>query len=248
MHSGSFFQNYTLHILSGTVIYYRTAFFNNPCLFSRNLFIRISQIFRMLETDRGNNADHRPLNHIGGIKPSSKSGFQDHIFHMALIKDIDSHQKQQFKKSRMRKRIRIFFEKIMDDIHDPLKRFQKQFIRHRFLIQLKTFINIHQMRRSKKSGLLSCSCQNRRQISTDGTFPVGPRHMNQLHAAFRMPHGFKYHAGILQRIFCRKPGCIINIINRFFVSHPILQAGPAVLLPGPSFVCIFQVFPSPLQF
>ena len=229
MHLRGFCQNHILHVPAGSVVDHRTAFLDDPCFFSGNQRVRVSQILRMVQADRRDHAHQRFFNHIRSVEPPSQAGFQHRVFHPVFVEQIHSHQEQKFKKGRMGKSIRTLLKERMHRLHHGLESFQEQLVRNHFLVHLKPFVDHRQMRGGKKSGLLARRFQDRGQVRANAAFPIGSRHMDQLHAAVGAAQPLQHRPCIIQRILFRKLWHIQNVCHRFFVIHVMPPAVPDAL-------------------
>ena len=142
---GTFFNHFgSLRLMS--VIDHRNLWFDDSCLFTGNFSDGVSQIFHMIQTDRSNDACQRMIYSVGRIQSSTKAGLQNHIIHICFFKNNHSHQKQCLKIARV---IQSVFLCLFNNLLYFFKSFYKPFIGNHLSVDLKTFIDLYQMWRSK---------------------------------------------------------------------------------------------------
>ena len=135
----------------------------------------------MVETDRCNDR-HQWLPHrIGRIQSSSQSCLKDCIIRMFFSKYHHSHSKQEFKIGRMSEASSAH---LVYCCLNFFKCSQEFFVTDRLSVQTDPLIDLHQMRRSKKSCRLPICFQHGTQIGTYRSFAIGSRHMDNLLVPF----------------------------------------------------------------
>ena len=96
---------------------------------------------------------------------------------------------------------------------------QKHFITDILLIDLETFIDHNQMRRSKKSAGVSCFSQNGSQECTGTSLTIRTGHMDHTEFILWISKAFQTFLCVFHFIFGRKFRSFFNISNCFFVIH-----------------------------
>ena len=205
-------------ILIISVIDHRNAGNNNASLLPGNLSYRISQKLHVIQTDGSDHAGYRILHCRSCIQSSPKSCLQSHIIHTSLSEDHHSHKEQHLKISRMV--ASLCHQLICQRLHS-LKSLQKCLILNIHLIDLKTFINLHQMGRGKQSAGIPCLPENRSQERTGASLPIGSRNMYHLKFLLWIPQSPQTFSGMLQTVLRRKLRSLLNISNRFLVIHTL---------------------------
>ena len=101
----------------------------------------------MVETDVGNDTQVG-LNDVGAVQSSSKTDLYDSYIHLLFSEIGECHSSGKFKERRVERfeESTVLFYKIDD-----------KFLAYRSAVYADTFTEIHQMRRSVKSGLIACS-------------------------------------------------------------------------------------------
>ena len=129
-----------------SVIDHRNLRFDDSRLLSGNFSDSISQIFHVIQADRCDNACQRTVYRVRRIQSSAKSRLQNHIIHICFFKDHHTHQKQCLKIARV---IQSVFLCLSDNRLYFFKSLHKLFVGDHLSVDLKTFVDLYQMRRSK---------------------------------------------------------------------------------------------------
>ena len=98
-----------------------------------------------------------------------------------------------------------------------MKGLQKCIIINIHLIDLKPFIDFHQMGRGKQSAGIPCLPENRSQERTGASLPIGSRNMYHLKFLLWIPQSPQTFPGMIQTVLRRKLRSLLNISNRFLV-------------------------------
>ena len=101
----------------------------------------------MVETNVGNDTQVG-MNDVGAVQSSSKSDFYNCYIYLLFSEIGECHGGGQFKERRVKRfeECAVLFYKVDD-----------KFLAHRSAVYADTLTEIHQMRRSVKSGLIACS-------------------------------------------------------------------------------------------
>ena len=166
-----------------SVIDHRHAGLDDAGLLKGDLLDGIAQDLRVIQADRRDDRRQRMLHGVGGIEAAAQAGLQHHILGFQLLKEHHGHAEEQFKVGRMRKAVRLH---ALYHIENLQKSGEKFLIGNHLVVDLEALVDLHQMGGCKEGCPLSRLGQHRGEEGTDGTFSVGPRHMDDLHRTLRM--------------------------------------------------------------
>ena len=136
-----------------SIVDHRNPRHHDPCLLSCNLGNRISKILHVVKAYGCDHAGCRIFHCCGRIQTAAKTSLQRYIIHACICKDHHSHKEKCLKICRM-------IISLCNQLICKFLYFQKcckeSIIVDDLLIDLKSLVDLHQMRRCKKPTGISC--------------------------------------------------------------------------------------------
>ena len=166
-----------------SIVDHRNTRHHDPCLLSCDLGNRIPKILHMIQADGCDHTGCRILHRSGCIQTSAKAGLQCYIIHAGFCKDHHSHQKECLKIGGM---IAALRNQLIGKLFNFFKSTKEGIVIDHFLVDLKTLVDLHQMRRCKKSAGISCFPKDRCDKSTGTSLSVGSCHMDHTEFPLRI--------------------------------------------------------------